>query len=157
MRWIAICLTAVSVVFGVARAHDEAHSHSGAAREYAWGRAGDAGKATKTVRVEMADTLRYSPERIAAKRGETVRFVVHNAGKLPHEMVIGTERELREHAEAMRKHPGMQHDDPYMVQVAPGGTGEIAWTFTKAGTFSFGCLVPGHWEGGMKGTIVVSP
>jgi uncharacterized cupredoxin-like copper-binding protein len=51
----------------------------------------------------------------------------------------------------------MQHDDPYMVQVAPGGTGEIAWTFTKAGTFSFGCLVPGHWEGGMKGTIVVSP
>lgn len=43
------------------------------------------------------------------------------------EMVIGTERELREHAEAMRKHPGMQHDDPYMVQVAPGGTGEIVW------------------------------
>jgi uncharacterized cupredoxin-like copper-binding protein len=139
-----------------AMAHDH-EAHAAASHEYAWGRAGDASKAARTVRIEMADTLRYAPDRFEVKRGETVKFVVHNAGKLPHEMVIGTERELREHAEAMRKHPDMHHEDPYMVEVAPGGTGQIAWTFTKTGTFAFGCLVPGHWEGGMKGAIVVAP
>lgn len=139
----------------MAWAHDE-HAHHGGAREYAWGKAGDPARVAKTVRIEMADTLRYSPDRIEVKRGETVRFVVHNAGKLPHEMVIGTERELREHAEAMRKHPDMHHEDPYMVEVAPGAAGEIVWNFSKAGTFSFGCLVPGHWEGGMKGTVSVA-
>ena len=79
------------------------------AHEYPWGRAGDARSATRTIRVEMHDALRYAPDRIAVKRGETIRFVVHNAGRLPHEMVIGSERDLREHAEAMRKHPGMRH------------------------------------------------
>jgi uncharacterized cupredoxin-like copper-binding protein len=83
----------------------------------------------RTIRVEMDDALRYRPDRIAVKQGETIRFVVHNAGRLPHEMVIGNE---------------------------PGGVGEIVWTFTKAGTFSYGCLIPGHWEGGMKGSITVT-
>jgi uncharacterized cupredoxin-like copper-binding protein len=110
----------------------------------------------RTIRVEMDDALRYRPDRIAVKQGETIRFVVHNAGRLPHEMVIGNERDLREHAEAMRKHPDMRHEDPFMTQAAPGGVGEIVWTFTKVGTFSYGCLIPGHWEGGMKGSITVT-
>ena len=151
-----MALAALLMVATAAAAHDE-HAHHGGGNEYPWGKPGDASKVSKTVRIEMADTLRYSPDRVEAKRGETVKFVVHNAGKLPHEMVIGTERELREHAEAMRKHPDMHHDDPYMVEVAPGGTGEIVWTFSKPGTFAFGCLVPGHWEGGMKGAIMVAP
>lgn len=140
-------LFAALLASGAAWAHD--------AHEWPWGRAGDARNAARTIRIEMDDTLRYSPDRIAVKRGETVKLVVHNAGKLPHEMVIGTQEELRAHAEAMRAHPGMKHEEPHMVQVPPGATREIAWTFTNAGTFSFGCLVPGHWEGGMKGDIVV--
>ena len=133
-------------------AHDEHRDP-----EYAWGRPGEKAAAARTVRVEMDDTLRYSPARISVRRGETIRFVVHNRGKLPHEMVIGNERELREHAVAMRAHPGMQHDEPYMAQVPPGEARELAWTFTNPGTFTFGCLVPGHWEGGMRGVIVVGP
>ncbi len=152
----AIALAALLLATAPAWAHDE-HAHHGASGEYPWGRPGEASHVTRTVRIDMGDELRYTPDRIDAKRGDTLKLVVHNAGKMPHEMVIGTEPGLREHAEAMRKHPGMEHHDPYMVQVAPGGTGEIVWTFSRPGSFAFGCLVPGHWEGGMKGTITVKP
>ena len=125
-------------------------------QEHPWGREGDPRKATRTITVDMSDAMRFDPSRIEVKAGETVRFVVRNAGKALHEMVIGTHDELAKHAELMRRHPGMEHDEPYMAHVAPGNREEIAWTFTKAGTFMYGCLIPGHWESGMKGTIVVS-
>jgi uncharacterized cupredoxin-like copper-binding protein len=126
------------------------------AEEHPWGREGDPRKATRTITVDMDDDMRFNPPRLAIEAGETVRFVVANKGKLMHEMVIGTEAELKKHAELMRKHPGMEHGEPYMAHVSPGKRGEIAWTFTRPGTFMYGCLIPGHWEGGMKGTIVVA-
>ena len=124
--------------------------------EYAWGRQGDPGKAVRTIEVDMNDDMRFKPGKIRVKRGDTVKFVVRNSGKVLHEMVIGTEPELRKHAALMKKFPGMEHDEPYMAHVQPGKQEEMAWTFTKAGTFMYGCLVPGHWEAGMKGTIVVA-
>jgi Cu/Ag efflux protein CusF len=71
-------------------------------------------------------------------------------------MVLGTRKELEEHAEMMRKHPGMEHDEPHMLHVAPGRSGEMGWRFTKAGEFMYGCLEPGHFEAGMVGSIVVT-
>lgn len=56
----------------------------------------------------------------------------------------------------MRKNPTMEHDEPYMAHVKPGATGRMTWRFTKSGTFLYGCLVAGHFEAGMKGTIVVA-
>lgn len=111
--------------------------------------------ATVTVEVLMNDTMRFSPERITIKRGETVRFVVRNQGSAKHEMVLGTLAELKEHAALMRKFPSMEHEDPNAISVEPGKTGEFAWTFSKAGSFDFACLVPGHFEAGMKGRIIV--
>jgi uncharacterized cupredoxin-like copper-binding protein len=69
--------------------------------------------------------------------------------------VIGTPKELQEHAEMMRKHPNMEHDEPYMAHVSPGKTGDIVWTFNREGDFEFACLLPGHFEAGMRGTIRV--
>ena len=126
------------------------------ADEHAWGREGDPRKASRTITVDMADTMRFTPSEMKVKRGETVRFVVRNTGKVMHEMVIGTQEELARHAEVMKKHPGMEHEAPYMAHVEPGGRQEITWTFTKPGTFMYGCLVPGHWEAGMKGSILVA-
>lgn len=123
--------------------------------QHAWGRQGDAKKAVQTVQVKMADTMRFTPDRIEVRRGQTVTFVVRNAGKAMHEFVIGTLPALTEHAEMMKKHPGMEHDEPYMAHVSPGRTQRIHWTFTEAGTFHAGCLIPGHWEAGMKATITV--
>ena len=126
------------------------------ADQHPWGREGDPAKASRTIQVDMNDTMRFTPSTLKIKRGETVKFAVRNSGKGLHEMVIGTEEELRKHAELMKKFPGMEHDAPYMAHVAPGKRETMAWTFDKVGTFMYGCLVPGHWEAGMKGTIVVT-
>ena len=121
-----------------------------------FGVAGDPRKVTRTIEVRMSDDMRFAPARISVKAGETIRFVHRNTGKVMHEMVIGTREELLAHAEMMRKHPGMEHDEPWMTHVAPGKRGEIVWHFNRAGDFEFACLIPGHFEAGMRGTISVA-
>ena len=120
-----------------------------------WGVAAAAEEATRTVEVSMRDTMRFEPESIAVEEGETVRFVVANEGKVMHEFVLGTRQTNDEHAEMMMKFPGMEHDEPYMTHVAPGETGEIVWTFNRAGDFDFACLIAGHYQAGMVGSLSV--
>jgi uncharacterized cupredoxin-like copper-binding protein len=149
-----------AMIAGTAWAHGDGRSASKAhttisADEHAFGREGDPKKASRTVRIEMSDKMRFTPDRLSVKRGETVKFVVKNNGKAMHEMVIGTMKELKEHATAMKKHPAMEHEEPYMTHVAPGKTMAMVWQFTKEGTFYFGCLVPGHFEAGMIGRVEV--
>jgi uncharacterized cupredoxin-like copper-binding protein len=156
------CLAALMAFGAVAASAHGPQKHGDGAKkaiskeEYAWGRQGDPARASRTIEVEMSDAMRFSPSSLDIKAGDTVKFVVRNSGKLMHEMVIGTEPELQKHAEMMRKHPGMEHDEPYMAHVEPGRTHQIAWTFTKPGKFMYGCLIPGHWEAGMKGVINVA-
>ncbi len=119
------------------------------------GQPGDPKKVLRTINVEMSDTMRFNPSSIKVKRGETIKFVVKNIGKIKHEMVLGSTKELKEHAEMMRKMPGMEHDDANKAAVEPGKTGEFVWQFTKAGTFDFACLQPGHFEAGMVGKVIV--
>ena len=135
--------------------HSRKFSAAQLAEEKPFGKAGDPKKATRTVTFTMSDRMRFDPSRITVKRGETVRFIAKNDGKLMHEMVFGTMKELKEHAEQMKKFPDMEHDEPYMVHVAPGKTGTIVWQFTRGGDFHFGCLIPGHFEAGMIGRIEV--
>jgi uncharacterized cupredoxin-like copper-binding protein len=125
----------------------------------AFGRTGDPNKVTRTIVFDMTDDMRFKPAHISVRRGDTLRFNVVNRGKVLHEFVIGTERELIEHADLMKRFPTMEHDEPFMAHVPPGRRGEIVWQFTQAGTFRFACLMPGHaWNDlreGMVGTIVV--
>ena len=123
----------------------------------AWGIAGKRADARRTITIDMTDTMRFTPDKITVQEGETVRFVVRNRGRMLHEMVIGTPEELAKHAAMMAKFPGMEHDEPYMVHVDPGKTGEIVWTFNRAGEFEFACLIAGHYEAGMRGTLTVTP
>ena len=125
------------------------------AEEMPFGRAADPKKAKRTIKVEMNDQMRFVPAEITVKRGETVRFVPMNKGQVLHEMVLGTMDDLKQHAEMMRKHPEMEHDEPHMAHVAPGKTGEMGWQFSKAGEFYYGCLIPGHFEAGMVGKVIV--
>jgi len=122
----------------------------------AYGAPGAAAQVSRVIEVQAADSMRYSPAAITVRRGETIKFVVKNTGKLPHELVLGDVKSLKEHADMMRRHPDMEHDDPNMVKVAPGGTGTLIWKFTQAGTVDFACLIPGHYEAGMKGSIRVN-
>lgn len=121
----------------------------------AFGREGDPAKAVRTIQVDMADTMRFTPAHLTIQRGETVKIVATNKGQVLHEMVIGTPAELRKHAEQMKKFPEMEHDEAYMAHVKPGKRGEIVWQFTKAGEFEFACLIPGHFEAGMVGKVTV--
>ncbi len=136
-------------------AHADGHEHQHGESD-AIGEAGAAGKVDRTVAITMTDSMRFIPASIAAKQGETIKFVVKNAGQLKHEMVLGTPNELKEHYETMKKFPEMEHADPQKVTVAPGKTGEIVWRFTKAGKVDFACLQPGHYEAGMKGLVTVA-
>lgn len=154
----AILATAIASQTAVAHGPARAGGPSAAPSEdeelaTPFGRAGKRKAVNRTVNILMSDTMRFSPDRLTVKKGETIRFVVKNGGKLLHEMVLGTERSLEEHAALMRKFPEMEHDEPYMVHVEPGKTGEIVWTFDKSGVIGFACLIPGHFEAGMTGKV----
>jgi uncharacterized cupredoxin-like copper-binding protein len=124
----------------------------------AFGQPGDPRKPARTVEVVMQEgsgTMAFVPSRIEVKKGEQVRFKLRNDGELDHEMVLATLEMNLKHAEEMRKNPDMEHDDPNAKRVAPTKTSEILWRFDKAGTFDFSCLIPGHREAGMTGTVIV--
>ena len=134
-----------------------AHAHE--VRETPYGKPVEPARAERTIEIDMSDAMRFTPAEITLKRGESIRFVVRNSGQVMHEMVLGTMKELKDHAETMKKHAAMghamEHDEPSTAHVQPGKTGEIGWRFTRAGTFYYGCLVPGHFDAGMIGKVIV--
>ena len=152
-------VTAFTLAFAlpIAHAHGEkAHAAKMIVKEQKdWGIAGDAKSSKRTIAISMGDNMRFTPAKISVKQGETVKFVISNTGKITHEFVIGTKKELDDHAAMMVKFPTMEHDEPYMTHVAPGKKGEIVWTFNKAGDFDFACLIAGHYQAGMVGKITV--
>ena len=121
-----------------------------------WGIAGEAKAVTRTITFNMSDNMRFTPDKIDVKQGDTIKFVIKNTGKVMHEMVLGNKKDLDEHAALMLKFPGMEHEEPYMAHVAPGKTGQIVWTFNKPGSFDFACLIAGHYQAGMVGKINVA-
>lgn len=142
----AVLAWAVSTAF----AHGDDHMakrlayDASTVEERDFGREGDPKRVTRTVKLDMTDAFQFTPADVTVKRGETVKFVVANSGKVLHDMVLGTTGELRAHAELMKKFPDMEHADANMAHVKPGAMGEIVWQFTKAGEHQFACLIPGH-------------
>ncbi len=146
----------------LASAHSEKHGSSATAgpvvkEQKPWGIAADPQAATRSVEIRMTDDMRFTPSHLDVREGETLRLRAVNRGKVMHEIVIGTRAELLAHAELMKKHPGMAHEEPYMAHVSPGQRGEIVWHFNRPGDFEFACLIPGHFEAGMRGSIRVKP
>jgi len=156
---VAMLAVLASGPVGTANAHGDPvkAKNAGAVvkEQTAWGIAGERSAVDRTITSAMLDHMRFSPDRIEVKQGQTIRFVLKNGGKLLHEFVIGTKEELDAHAALMKKFPKMEHDQPYMAHVAPGKTGEVIWTFNQPGDFNFACLIDGHYQSGMIGTIKV--
>ena len=107
----------------------------------------------------MGDNF-YEPENVTVKEGETVRFVVKNAGEFVHEFNIATAEMHKAHAPEMMmmmKHGVLEadkinrdaakkmqesmghgmHDDPNSVLLEPGKTGEVIWTFPEHAELEF--------------------
>jgi uncharacterized cupredoxin-like copper-binding protein len=149
-------LTAVTVALFLGAAITAAAAHEG--EHFSAGEPGNPKKPARTVTVIMSDgdgTMKFVPDRVAVKKGEQVRFIVQNKGALKHEFTLASVQDNNKHAELMKTFPDMEHDDPNAKSVDPGKTAEILWRFSKAGTFEFACLIPGHREAGMHGTVTV--
>ena len=137
--------------------HKPGEGH-GPADDTAYGKPGDPKKPARIVQIVMREAdgkMLFLPDRIEVKKGEQIRFMMRNNGELEHEMVLATLEENMKHMEEMKKNPDMEHDDPNAKRLKPKKTAEILWQFTKAGEFDFSCLIPGHRQSGMFGTIIV--
>ena len=145
----AVALVALATLAWPASGHKK-HDHE----SYSAGEPGNPKKPSRTIEVEMSE-MEYTPSRIEVKRGEQIRFVIRNVGKEDHEFLLATTEENLKHAEAMKKNPHMDHDEPNGVRLAPKKSAEILWKFTKAGTFEYSCLIPDHRDYGMIGKITV--
>lgn len=110
----------------------------------------------RVIEIAMDDAMRFHPDRIPVRPGETVRLRLHNAGRLSHEFVLGKLDEILAHAQEMRAHPGMPaHHEANALTLEPGRSGELVWTFAQPGTLDFACTIPGHYEAGMRGRFLI--
>jgi len=156
--WVASVLLApfAFVPAAMAGPGEAGHSHGS---EYSAGQPGDAKKPARIVMITMRETddgkMVYIPSRVDVKKGEQIRFIITNAGEIPHEFVIASEEDNLKHAEVMKKNPEMEHDDPNSKTIQPKKKAELVWRFSKGGTFEFACLIPGHREAGMIGNVAV--
>jgi uncharacterized cupredoxin-like copper-binding protein len=152
MRAILSAVTA-ALFFGAAIfpaiAHEGEHFSAGAP--------GDPKKPARTVTVIMSDDnrMKFTPDHLEVKKGEQIHFVIQNKGALKHEFMLASVADNDKHAKLMMKYPDMEHDDPNAKSVDPGKTEEILWRFNTGGAFEFACLIPGHREAGMRGTVTV--
>jgi len=136
-------LLALAILPGTALAHGDA------------GEPGRLADVRRTVRIGMDDAMRYTPDALTVRRGDTLRLLVRNNGTVSHEIVLGTPEEIEHHRHAMHSNPNMAHGGGAMAHVAPGQEAALIWRFTRPGQFRYACLLPGHYEAGMTGTISV--
>jgi uncharacterized cupredoxin-like copper-binding protein len=123
-----------------------------------FGEPGDSRKPARIVQVVMREAderMEFIPRDVKIRKGEQIKFVIRNNGEMDHEIVIGTLEGNLKHGAQMAKNPDMEHDDPNARRLVPKASDSIIWKFTKAGEFDFSCLIPGHREAGMSGTIIV--
>ena len=149
-------MTAISVSPAFA-----AGNHAGGHDVMEIGKPGTKAAAKRTVTISMMEkddgAMVFEPAVLKVKEGETIRLKFNNMGETDHEFVMDRHEGIEEHKALMQKFPEMEHADPNSIRLAAGAKGEIIWTFAKAGEFGFACLIPGHYESGMKGDITVAP
>lgn len=137
------------------KAHGSAnHGGSGDPDAIDFGRPANRDEASRTVRIRAFDSLEFRPARVNVKREETITFVVTNEGKNVHEFTLGDEDFQRVHEEEMSQ-GHMAHGASTSITLPPGVTRELTWSFTRAGAVLYGCHEPGHYRGGMVGSIIV--
>ena len=119
------------------------------------GCAGGTANETRTIEVTMTDDLRYDPDEINVSIGESVRFVVTNAGGAVHEFLIGSAQQQEVFEQEMADEHGGEHAAEAGVTVDPGQTAEFTYTFVEAGELLVGCHQPGHYDGGMVADLTV--
>jgi uncharacterized cupredoxin-like copper-binding protein len=119
----------------------------------------DAADADREIQIQTLDQLAFDPESVEVEAGETITFVIENTGEIDHEFVLGDEAYQAEHADEMSggEHGGGHGSElENAIEVEPGETAELTWTFEEEAELLFGCHEPGHYDGGMVGAISVT-
>jgi uncharacterized cupredoxin-like copper-binding protein len=153
---IASALVALALLWLTTANADQHPGHEHHHGTAAYGSSGKEGDVSRTIEITASDNMRHEPSSIIVKPGETIEFVVKNTGKMRHEFMLGDAKEQHEHAEMMRAHPDMVHDDPNAVTVEPGESKTLLWRFGKPGEVEGACHIPGHYEAGMVTHIQVT-
>jgi uncharacterized cupredoxin-like copper-binding protein len=119
-------------------------------------------EAPREIEVTMTDGLRFDPGTIVVAKGETIRFALDNPTAAGHDFLIGDLEEQLRHHEEMAVGDGHDDDDaviagglPPAITLEPGESADVIVTFDEARDLMIGCHVPGHWEAGMRGAVVV--
>jgi uncharacterized cupredoxin-like copper-binding protein len=112
----------------------------------------------RNIEIEALDELAWDPASVTVQAGEPVTFTVTNEGELQHEFILGPEDVQEAHEMAAME--GMEHGEAgpealAVVELAPGETKEVTVTFEEPGEVLYGCHEPGHYDGGMVGTVTV--
>ena len=139
------------------------------------GEKGKLSEVTRVIEIKMYDNF-YEPNEIKVKKGETIKFKVHNFGELVHEFNIATkEMHLKHQPEMMKlveneillgdridkkkmkemakKDHSMSHSHSNSVLLEPNKEGEIIWKFNTEAKLEAACNIPGHYETGMIAQI----
>ena len=141
------------------------------------GEEGNPNNIDRTIKIKMYDNY-YEPNFIEVKKGETIKFIVQNVGEIVHEYNIATKemhikhqpemQKLMEHGillvdridmakmkEMSKKDHSLSHSHSNSIMLEPKKTGVIIWKFSKDIDLEMACNVPGHYESGMVGKIVL--
>ena len=155
---VALPVVATVVLLAATQGGVQATENPRANQELVFGEPGNAQQKFRTVQIDMEEgsgEMHFSPAKVEVKKGEQVKFEITNRGDLPHEFMLNSFEANKRHKAQMEKYPGMEHDDPNGKTIEPMKSAKILWRFTKGGTFEFACFIPGHYEAGMKGVVVV--
>ena len=142
------------------------------------GEKGKSSEVNRTIEIKMYDNY-YEPREIKIKKGETIKFIVHNYGELVHEFNIATkDMHIKHQPEMMKmveheillpnkidkkkmkkmskKDHTMGHSHSNSVLLEPNKVGEIIWKFSTNINLEVACNVPGHYETGMVADIKIN-
>jgi azurin len=126
--------------------------------------------AVRTVDIAGTDDMKFSITQITARRGEQLRVRLISKGTLPkiamahNVVVLKLGADPAKFANAGAPHRATDFVPPEMKDqviaktafVGPGETAEVTFTVPlKAGVYPFVCTFPGHFQAGMKGTLIV--
>lgn len=158
--WVVLCL--MVLLLAACGSGEMSHPSSGgkqeAGEQFGFGHPGGDIRPDTEVLVRADDSLRFRPARLTVEKGETVKFVIRNEGEGEHEFMLG-DSDTQEDHERMVLEGGSMEELSHAgnaVRVAPGKEEIISWTFTERGTVLYGCHEPGHYGGGMLGSVTVT-
>jgi uncharacterized cupredoxin-like copper-binding protein len=103
--------------------------------------------APRVVPIVATPQLRFVPDTVIVKQGETITFEVTSLGPLSHEFMVGPA------ADVDADRPGT----PEVADLTMMQTRSLTYTFDGPGPYAYACHVAGHYEAGMVGTIEIVP